>query len=146
VYTREERIRGFRAAVAHGGRLVDERWCAPTKTSSNAGYERASTLLAAGSPPDGILCHSDAVAFGLMHALADSGLRVGTDVRVVGFDDLELSRHSSPALTSISVEARQMGKAAVDLLLRQMQGEPAGDPVVFAPRLEVRESCGAVRS
>lgn len=143
VYTRDERLRGFRAAVAGAGRLIDERWCAPTKTSSGAGYEAAEALLAAGPPPDAILCHSDAIAYGLMHALADHGFVVGSDVRVVGFDNLELSKHSSPSLTSISVEAREMGKAAVEMLLRQMNGESAGEAVVFAPRLEVRESCGS---
>jgi LacI family transcriptional regulator len=144
VYARSQRSDAFAEAVRSHGAELDERWCVGTATSSSAGYEAARALLQAGDPPEGIACHSDAIAFGLIRALTERGHTVGEAVRVIGFDDVEHARISVPSLSSISVSSDQMGRSAARLLISRTQ-EPAGGQIttsVFEPSLRARESCG----
>ena len=145
-YARATRYGGFvDAARAAGVRFVEE-WSRGTETTSSAGYEAVRTLLQSGPPPEGLACHSDAIAFGAMRALRDAGLSVGSDVRVLGYDDLEHARSWSPSLTSISVSSDEMGRTAARLLLERIdrpRSSGSARTVVFTPTLQARESCGA---
>lgn len=140
---RRHRLAAVVETVTAAGGTVPPRWRIECDTTSTAGYQAMRAALATGSVPDGLVCHSDAVAFGAMRALAEAGLRVGRDCRVVGYDDVEDAAVWEPALTSVSVEPREMGRAAARLLLDQLAA-PDGDTVhrVRPPRLAVRESCG----
>jgi hypothetical protein len=64
---------------------------------------------------------------------------------VVGFDDIALARHLSPPLTTVHVDAFQLGERAIQRLLRRDTGEPAPSRSheVLPTWLVVRESCGA---
>jgi LacI family transcriptional regulator len=143
VYVRSERFRGVRAASLAAGMTLTDRWSASLKTSSTAGYDAATALLRDGPPPDGVVCHSDAIAFGFMRAVRDAGLTVGEDVRVIGFDDVEMARHWSPSLTSMSVNAGDLGRAAARLLAQHIDGVEGLQDVILQPELIVRESCGS---
>lgn len=142
--TRAERQEGVMAECERSGVEFDLAWTVRTTTSSTAGHEAAAELLAAGvSPPDGIVVHSDAIAFGLMRTLGDEGLRIGDDVRVIGFDDVEHARDWSPALSTISANAARMAHVAVRMLLdRIADNSLPADVRIFQPELRVRESCG----
>lgn len=143
VRVREERRQGFEAAVRGAGASINPDWSVSSKTSSTAGYETAVRLLGETRLPDGIVCHSDAVAFGLMRALRDAEIDVGMQTRVIGWDDVEHARTWSPSLSSIAVGARHMGIEAAHLLIRLINGEADGNPnIVFGPELKARESCG----
>jgi len=141
---RVERQEGVVTECARTGVEFDPTWTVRTTTSSTAGHVAAAELLQSGTPvPDGIVVHSDAIGFGLMRTLRDAGLRVGEDVRVIGFDDVEHARYWSPALSTISVNARRMGQVAVRMLLERI-ADPgtAAEVQIFEPLLKVRESCG----
>ncbi len=143
IFTQGDRERGVREACEAAGVEIDLGWSRHTPTSGRGGYEAAARLLQASTPPDGVICHSDAIAFGLMRAIKDAGLTVGADVRVVGYDDVEQARAWSPSLTSVSVDARVMGHSAVGLLLDQLADPTsASQTLVLEPKLVVRESCG----
>lgn len=140
---RIERQEGVLEACAALGMRFDPSWAVRSQTSSSGGHQVAAELLIDSSPPDGIVFHSDAVAFGAMRALEDAGVKVGLDVRVVGFDDVEHARHWSPALTTVAVNARRIGRSAVRLLLESIADRRLPtETVVFEPELRVRQSCG----
>jgi LacI family transcriptional regulator len=145
VYARATRHTGFLETVRAADAEFVAEWSEGTATSSSAGYEAARQLLAAGRPPEGLACHSDAIAFGVMRALRDAGARVGEDVRVVGYDDVEHARSWAPSLSSISVSSEAMGRAAARLLTERIgSSDTSAAPrtTVFAPLLRARESCG----
>jgi LacI family transcriptional regulator len=80
-----------------------------------------------------------------MRALQDAGLRVPTDVSVIGFDDIWAAAFISPSLTTIRQPLRKMGWMASEYLLGRLQG--AGkfrEEIVIYPSLAVRESTAAV--
>ncbi len=71
---------------------------------------------------DGIVCFSDVVAFGVLDALADLGRTVGSDVRVIGFDDVHDAGLNRPSLSSVAVPARETGRRAGQLVLERVAG------------------------
>jgi LacI family transcriptional regulator len=107
---------------------------------AQAGYRAMGTLLRQGRP-DALLCANDLLAFGALRCLAEAGLRVPEDVRVVGMDDTELAALSTPSLSSVSLGAMERGMLAGRLLLERL-AQPDLPPRrrTVPPQLMVRES------
>ncbi len=80
--------------------------------------------MARGPLPDGILCHSDNVAFGVYRALRIHGRH--RDVRVIGYDDIATAALWEPPLTTVATHSFELGEIAAQTLLRQINepGEP----------------------
>jgi LacI family transcriptional regulator len=142
--TQQERIGGWRDALAKAGlpshdTLVFET--APTRDGGKAGLVAA---LAARTPPTAVLCYNDIVAMGVTRGLAQHGLKPGVDMAVIGFDDIAEAEHNAPPLTTINAETRELGARAAQSLLGVIDGQdPATMSYIGASRLVVRESCGA---
>jgi DNA-binding LacI/PurR family transcriptional regulator len=87
---------------------------------------------------EAIACANDAIALGVLEALERRGIRVPEQLAVVGFDDVEEARFTSPPLTTIRQPLRRQGREAVGIALTG-----AGDEkMVLATELCVRRSCG----
>jgi LacI family transcriptional regulator len=117
--------------------------CDPARPQAR---EAAMSLLTKDPEVDGIVCFSDVVAFGVLDAVADVGRSVGSDVRVIGFDDVHDAGLNRPSLSSIAVPARETGRRAAQLVLERAAG--SSEPTVreeFPVKLEPRETCGCPR-
>lgn len=79
------------------------------------GYEAAKELFAREEPPDGIFAANDMMAIGVIQAANELGVKVPTDVSIIGYDDIDMAKCISPALTTIRQPAHEMGKAAFTL-------------------------------
>lgn len=116
----------------------------PITANSGEEGERATTELLdeIDTPPDGIFAVTDWVAFGVMRALDQHGLRVPGDVCVVGFDDIPYSPSFNPSLTTIAPDREAIASRAVDLLADQIDGGSRSTAVQEQAefRLIVRES------
>jgi LacI family transcriptional regulator len=142
----EERRDGYVDALTRHGVAIDpalERSCLPRW---NDAKQAMNTLLALPQPPSALVCFNDLLALGAMLAISDAGRRPGRDFAVVGFDDIELASVWRPGLTTVAVRPREIGREAGRILLERIAGarRPA-ERVLLAPRLVVRESCGAGR-
>jgi DNA-binding LacI/PurR family transcriptional regulator len=92
----------------------------------------------------GIICGSDVLALGAIRAVRRAGLSVPADVSVVGFDDSAWLNCTDPPLTTIRQPIESMGKAAVALLVNQMESVAVyPEELLFEPELVVRGSTGA---
>lgn len=103
------------------------------------GRRVAEQLLASSQPPTALFAVDDYLAVGAMAAIRNAGLQVGSDIAVVGYNDLPIAAELLVPLTSVKVPLDQIGAAAFASVLGVLQGE---DPVVsrLAPELVVRES------
>ncbi|MDT0269718.1 LacI family DNA-binding transcriptional regulator [Streptomyces sp. DSM 44915] len=139
--SRHERLAGVRRAMAAAGR-AEEPIDLPSETSGGGGLAAGRELLDRGEVPDGVVCHSDSVAFGLYRALRERGVDAGA-TRVIGYDDIPGAALWEPPLTSVAVHGRRLGQRAARLLLDRMT-DPYAAPVVHRaePELAVRRSCG----
>jgi len=141
--------RGFRLASCRHGAL-DSHFDSEEGTVDAAGSALRARLLRATRPDfTAIVCYNDLVAMGAYGVLAERGLRVPTDISVIGFDDIQ-ARLLLPKLTSVSHVLPEMGARAVALLL-EMVASPAivaryrGFRDVIPTRLIVRASTGPAR-
>lgn len=90
---------------------------------------------------DGVFCVTDYVAVGVSRALADAGIDVPGSVKLIGFDDMEISEYLTPSLSSIRPDHEFMAKSAVDLLISRIDGDKSDPREVVSPyRLSRRES------
>jgi DNA-binding LacI/PurR family transcriptional regulator len=91
----------------------------------------------------GIICASDVLALGAIRAVRRAGLSVPGDVSVVGFDDSGWLNCTDPPLTTIRQPIEAMGRAAVALLVNQMESVSSyPEELLFEPELVVRGSTG----
>jgi len=140
----QERQRGYMNACQEMGLSVPDAYRVVTEYSQKGGYSAARRLLARRQAPTALVCASDLQAIGAMLAAQERGLRVGDDVAVTGYHDVELAQYVG--LTTVRVPASDMGTAAVSLLIEMFAGRsPERDVTRFAPRLIVRRSSGPAR-
>jgi DNA-binding LacI/PurR family transcriptional regulator len=91
----------------------------------------------------GVICASDVLALGAIRAVRRAGLSVPGDVSVVGFDDSAFMNCTDPPLTTVRQPIEAMGKAAVALLVNQMENVSVyPEELLFEPELVVRGSTG----
>lgn len=114
------------------------------------GYEVMCDYLKCSSDRfDAVCAVHDGLAYGVIRALADAGLRVPEDVAVVGFDDQDPSAYFQPPLTTIRQPMREIGMEACRLLFgRFNEPEGAGScrRVILDPQLIIRESSGSTQT
>ncbi|HBX7586582.1 TPA: lac repressor, partial [Klebsiella pneumoniae] len=91
--------------------------------SAMSGFQQTMQMLNEGIVPTAMLVANDQMALGAMRAITESGLRVGADISVVGYDDTEDSSCYIPPLTTIKQDFRLLGKTSVDRLLKLSQGQ-----------------------
>lgn len=97
-------------------------------------FEQTNRILRKGGFPTKIvLCGNDRVAFGVLAAVNQAGLKIGLgpdcDLRVAGHDDQPLSEYIWPPLTTVSQNTAEMGRLAIHLLLSKLDsGRTLDDP------------------
>jgi DNA-binding LacI/PurR family transcriptional regulator len=109
--------------------------------SIEGGQAAATRLLRRGVT--GVVCASDPLALGAIRAAKRSGRTVPGDVSIVGYDDSAFMNCTDPPLTTVRQPIESMGRAAVELLVAQIDGAAVStDELLFEPELVVRGSTG----
>lgn len=89
---------------------------------------------------------NDEMAFGVVHGFHDRGIRVPEDVSVIGFDDLPLSRHFIPPLTTVTQDFHALGVKAMEVLRAALEGREIPQRSKIPSELVVRASTAPPRS
>jgi DNA-binding LacI/PurR family transcriptional regulator len=141
IYTIERRAEGYRMALMDAGLPVSYELYESAELYAEDGYRACQRLLARHKPFTAIFCANDAIAIGAMKALREAGLRIPDDVSLIGFDDIDMVEHLSPALTTVRVAKEVMGAVAIKRLLAQMNDpDPVGVSSVVDVELIIRDS------
>lgn len=140
------RRKGYEAALAAHGvapradRILMGSW------SELWGHEAVARLLAERRDFEAIFCGSDQIARGVVDALRERGVSVPGEVAIVGYDNWEIvAAATRPALTTIDMNLRELGREAGALLLALIDGRHETGTRRIPCSLIVRESCGARR-
>ncbi|TNJ67729.1 LacI family transcriptional regulator [Paenibacillus hemerocallicola] len=141
----KERIRGFREGVElSGGELPDSRIKACGDELVKEGKRLAAQLLQCEDPPTAIFCCNDLLAIGTLQAAKQLGMKVPSDLSVIGFDNTILASVTDPPLTTVAQPTERMGRTAVDRLIGQLDKAYDGElRTVMQPNLVVRSSTAA---
>ena len=136
-----ERLGAFLAETARLGLELPADYVRHGDFSSAAGYRETVALLALREPPTAIVTGSDLMALAALQAIWDSGRRPGSDVAVVGFDDIEAAALSHPPLTTIRQAREDLGVAAAELVIGLLErGDAAVREAILPVELVVRGS------
>src|SRR5690348_448976 len=137
----EERLRGYRAALAAVGVMPDPRLEVASDFSDRGGFQAAEALLDLPDPPTAIFAFNDMLAIGAMQAARARGIRIPQELSVVGFDDTFEASIVTPTLTTVRQPLAEMGRMAVALLVRLLHNQRIEAlHVELETRLVVRES------
>ncbi|MGW3954844.1 LacI family DNA-binding transcriptional regulator [Streptomyces sp. NPDC004752] len=137
-----DRVTGYRKALTAAHIRFRNAYVARTGFTREGGTEAMARLLDLSPPPQAVICTNDMVAIGALDTARVRGLRVPTDVAVMGFDDIEAASLISPSLTTVSVRPREQGQGIGRLLLQRLENPEAEPPqhVLYDPAVMARES------
>jgi LacI family transcriptional regulator len=141
-----ERLAAYKEALKDHGIPVDSALIREADFMQPQGYQCAQQLLSLPQPPTAIFASNDMMAFGVMEAARERGLRLPEDLSIVGFDDIPQAEHVHPALTTVRQPLEEMGRSAARLLLHYI-AEPSAEVerIELPTELILRESCQAPR-
>lgn len=136
------RIDGLKDAMRQAGLPLDSLQVIEASYEIDNGAKAFETLMASADRPTAILCGNDVLAVGALMTARKMGLRVPQDVSITGFDDIEIARIATPALTTVHVPHREMGRKAADALADIVEGKTPDTSTSLNTRITWRDSLG----
>ena len=129
IFTQRERWRGFCDALVDAGLSIDDTLVRFGIHDAATAELVAGELLSLANPPTAIFAANNRITTGVLRALAADG----TDVEVVGFDDLELAELLARPPSTVSYDAADLGREAARLLLARLEGDARPPQRVILP-------------
>lgn len=121
-----DRLQGYKDGLREVGLEYDPDLVRQGDFTREAGYREVRELFDVPERPTAILASNDEMAFGVMDAVHESGLRIGRDISLVGFDDLPMALTVTPPLTTVRQPLVAMGEAALEMLIGLIEGKKPG--------------------
>ena len=142
-YAVERRRIGYRTALFDAGLPVEPELIEFGDLGATGGYQACQRLLERHVSFTALFCANDETAIGAIQALRGAGLRVPEDVSIIGFDDIAMAAHLTPALTTIRVNKEALGAIAVKQLLERLK-EPEGISTSTVLEVELVERASVI--
>lgn len=140
-----QRAKAFSAALAGVGWKVTPDQIALGDYSLEWGKEWAIRMARRNMLSGAVLAANDKIACGVMHAAQDAQVRIPDQLRVIGFNDSQISRLVRPQLSTVSLPMAEMGAMAVRLLVRRIENRSAEVLCTkLSTKLLIRESSTAM--
>ncbi len=133
---------GYKSVLAENNIPFNPNLVYPGNFDRDSAYESVKKLLKKNTPFDAIFACDDEAAIGAMAALTDAGIDIPGQVSVVGFDDQTIAPFLNPPLTTIHAPFAEVGKKAVDILIKQINHQAVDSLTVIPSELVIRHSCG----
>ncbi|MET8816340.1 LacI family DNA-binding transcriptional regulator [Streptomyces sp. NPDC004549] len=141
--TTTERIEGYREGLRAAGLPRDPGLLAHGSSASEGARLATERLLSGSARPTALIAANNAMTIGALQALRDADLRIPEDIALVSFDDFEWADLFSPSLTAVRQPSREVGRAALRLLLERLDAPERAARTVRLPCAVVhRTSCG----
>ena len=137
-----DRVAGVRRAMAAAGLAPETLTLVETAYGIDAGAAALDAILDRAPATTAVICGNDVLAVGALRGAAARGLEVQRDLSVTGFDDIDLATLARPALTTVHVPHREMGRRAAALLVEAVHGGAAPEGAELQTDLRLRDSLG----
>lgn len=134
----QRRLEGYKKALKEAGVDYNSDLISFNVPVSESGYKEAIKLLCTGEAPTAIFTYNDVMAFGVIRAAKELGIKIPEELSVVGFDDIFFSSFTDPPLTTIRQLKEELGRMAVELLFKLMEGER--ESLLIEPELIIRNT------
>lgn len=113
-----ERLKGYRKALLMNGLEPNSKLIFQGNYSRKSGYEAAAQIAPLIPESHAVFAANDRMAIGLMQGLGEKGFHAGHDYAIIGYDDSELSKMTSPPLSTVRVPLFEMGQLAAQKVLQ----------------------------
>ena len=108
-------------------------------------YRKLKEVLSEESHPTALVVSSDSMAIGAYRAISELGLRIPEDISVISFNDQTNARYMIPPLTTVRIQTKYIGFAAVDLLVERERFPRDYSKIVLLPtEIKIRRSCAEI--
>lgn len=135
------RYEGYKKAMADANLELNAQWIIESNFMCDGGFDSYQKLKSKGQLPSALFVCNDMMAMGVINAAYQDGLRIPSDLSIIGYDDIHLSKYMTPSLTTIHQPKHRLGKAAVDTLINRLETPDAYPQVVeLEPTLVERNS------
>ena len=136
-----DRVTGYRTALEEAAIPADERLIARGDFQFAGGFAGAHTLLDLPEPPSAIFACNDLMAMGAIAAATECGLRIPSDLSIVGFDNSTLASYTTPPLTTVAQPIAEIGRLAAEMVIQRSQNpNMARQRRILSTELIVRRS------
>ena len=141
-----ERFAGYRQAVEQAALPLLPELVVHGDGKPEGGVAAMDKLLALSERPTAVFCYNDMTALGVLRSIHVHGLQVPSDVSLIGFDDLFIVSYTQPQLTTVRQPMQQMGRMALESLLKLMSGQASAEAIKVPAELIIRESTAPPRA
>ena len=139
LFVARDRLEGYRRGLLTAGLEADDALVVHTSFDRAGGALGVDTLLAGDSEFTAIACANDLLALGALERLAALGIDVPGQVSVAGFDDIAIASLTAPALSTVRLPLRELGRLGYLHADRALAGEPC-PPEMLPTELVLRGS------
>ncbi len=140
-YTSERRLEGYRAAFTEAEFSFDKKFIFYAKYGAEGGYEAAKRLLAdSKNSVTAIIGANDYIAFGVLAALAEHGIKVPEKISVAGFTGDEIGEFTVPPLTTMVQPIEEIGRKAVEIILSEIKNPQRLKEAILLPATLLKRS------
>lgn len=131
-----DRVSGYLEALKRNHIPADQELIVGDSFSEENGYIQTRLLFSFEKPPDAVFALSNLISLGVIKAAREMGLQIPRDFSLVSFDEQPFSAYLVPPMTTIEQQKSEIGRLAVNVLLRYIQNPRPAKPVAI--RLKAR--------
>jgi len=139
--TAQERLSGYREALAKHQIDADPHLIFHGDFLYESGLRALEYFLGLQEWPTAVFCANDQMALGILNKAQAMNISIPNDISLVGFDAIPLLGFSTPKLTTVKQDIPELCRLAVDLLMKQRNGQPRRNRTAVPTRLIVGETC-----
>jgi LacI family transcriptional regulator len=145
--TSAERLEGYHRGLASAGLTKNPELLACGESVIEGGRQALRRLMRRANPPTALVTGNNLMTIGALLGAREMNIRIPEDLSLVGFDNFDWAEFASPSLTVMAQPAVELGKMAVDLLMRRLEDPSAPKRMIrLAPKLIIRASCGCTKA
>ena len=119
----KDRLTGYKTFLKEKGIKFDNKYVINGNFDKQTAYKETTKLLALKDKPTAIFCSDDYMAIGVIEQLRENGIPVPEGIAVIGFDNIEIGEHYTPALTTVKQPMYDIGKTAFEALWKMINKE-----------------------
>lgn len=140
------RLNTVKEALAEHGIEFNKQWFIEDDFSVRAGKDSMEKLLNMEEKPTAVICVNDMVAVGALHTAARMGIKVPEEISITGFDNTLVTEYVVPEITTVDLQPKELGRAAVETMIGHLEGNNVPKETVIGTELIIRESCAIKNS
>ncbi|MGL4717338.1 MAG: substrate-binding domain-containing protein, partial [Aeromonas sp.] len=139
--TTQQRLSGVRDAFAELGLTHPDALIFEGDFESQSGFDAMQRIMALQPRPTAVFAFDDPMAIGAICAAWEAGVKVPDEISVIGYDDVEMARFSSPPLTTVRHPKAELGQLAVKQLVSRIRNKELDvESMTVEPELIIRRS------